>query len=107
MFLSRMPISVLPASAVLLAVIIGCSHPLEIDLPAGYTGKVSIFCERFAESEQPIKVAADGTAPNAVCPRSRETLTVIRGGQAIQTAGEPHWSTTGDGIVLGIQFEVR
>ncbi len=103
----RLPVSALPATVVLLAVIIGCSHPLEIDLPPGFTGKVSIFCERLAEGGQPIRVGTDGTASKATCPRSREALTIVRGGQAIQPSGEPHWSTTGDGIVLGIDFEVR
>ncbi len=80
----------LSISAALLAVIIGCSHPLEVDVPAGYTGKVTVFCNRLAEVNQPIKVGADGAAPNAVCPRSRATLTIVRAGQPIQPAGEPH-----------------
>ncbi len=100
-------IPILPATAVLLAAIIGCSHPLEVDLPPGYTGKVTVFCDRLADTSEPIRVGVDGMSPKAVCPRSREALTVVRGGQAIQPAGEPHWSTTGDGIVLGIEFDVR
>jgi hypothetical protein len=97
----------LPVSAVLLAAVIGCSHPLEIDLPPGYTGKVSIFCERLADGSEPIRVGTDGTAPKATCPRSRQALSIVRGGQAIQPSSVPNWSTTGDGIVLAIDFDVR
>ncbi|GAA3751034.1 hypothetical protein GCM10022270_06710 [Terriglobus aquaticus] len=91
----------------MLAAVIGCSHPLEVDLPPGYTGKVSVFCDRLADTSEPIQVGADGTAPKAVCPRSRQALSVVRGGQAIQPSTVPNWSTTGDGIVLAIEFDVR
>lgn len=103
----RLPVAALAAAAALLAAIIGCSHPLEVDLPSGYTGKVSIFCDRVGDIDRPVAVAADGTAPHAVCPRSRQPITVLRGGQVIQPASEPQWSTTGDGIVLAVQFDVR
>lgn len=97
----------LPAIAVLLAASIGCSHPLQIELPPGYTGKVSIFCDRLAGTGETIRVGADGTAPNAVCPRSRQPLSIVRNGQPVQPNSAPVWSTTGDGIVLAIDFEVR
>lgn len=98
---------VLSAVAVLV-VVLGCSHSLEIDLPAGFAGRVSIFCERIGSAElAPIKIGADGSAPHAACPRSRQAITVLRNGQLVHLVDEPHWSTTGDGIVLGIDFEVR
>ena len=97
----------LPASAVLLTAGIGCSHPIQVDLPPGYTGKVSIFCESFSDSGEIIRVGQDGVAPKAACSRSREAISIVRGGQPVQPVSEPRWATTGDGIVLGIEFEVR
>ncbi len=102
----RLPVASLALTASLLAVIIGCSHPLEIDVPAGYTGKVTVLCERLAEDGRTIQVGADGMANRAVCPRSRRTLTVVRDGQALKPSGEPRWSMTGDGIVLAVEFNV-
>ena len=102
----RLPFASLPLAAGLLAVIIGCSHPLEVDVPAGYTGKVTVLCDRFAEDGRPIQVGADGNAMKAVCPRSRQTLVVVRGGQAIKPTSDPRWSTTGDGILLAVEFNV-
>lgn len=107
MSISRMPLTLMASTAALLAAVIGCSHPLQVEVPPGYTGKVTVFCSRLAEDNGPIRVGADGFAQKAVCPRSRQALTVLRGGQAIRPVGEPQWSTTGDGIVLGIEFDVR
>lgn len=91
----------------LLAVVIGCSHAVQIDVPTGYTGKVTVLCDRFADVARPIAVGADGVARQATCPRSRQSITVVRDGKAIPTVGDPHWTTTGDGIVLAVEFDVR
>ncbi len=91
-----------------LIVAVGCSHPLVVEVPVGYTGHVAILCERFGGEEvPPIQVAADGSAHGALCPHSRRAISVVSGGKPIQPLGKPHWSTTGDGIVVGIDFEVR
>ena len=96
----------MPAAACLFAAAIGCSHPQEIDLTPGYTGKVTVLCDRFSDDSRPIQVDADGIARKATCPRSREPITVVRDGKAMQTI-DARWSTTGDGIVLAIDFDVR
>lgn len=99
--------SVIAFSTFLLNATTGCSHPLEVDLPTGYTGKVTVYCDRLVANVPPIKVDLDGNAPKAACPRSPRQLTAVRNGVVVEPLGKPHWSTTGDGIVVGIDFEVR
>ena len=65
-------------------------------------------CERLGGEEiPPIEVGANGSAHGALCPPSSRAISVVSGGRSIQPLGKPHWSTTGDGIVVGIDFEVR
>ena len=84
----------------------GCSRSLEIDLPAGYHGHVAIFCEQLTRSSRPIHVDGDGEAKNAMCPRAKTSLAVLRDGIAVQPLSLPKWVVTGDGIVLSIEFDV-
>lgn len=101
----RLPLT-LPLVVVLFAVVVGCSHPLEVDLPADFHGHVTVLCDRFTRDAQPIHAGSDGMARGATCPRSQTDLVVVRGGQPVKPAQLPKWTTTGDGIVLSIELDV-
>lgn len=106
MFLPRSPIILLPCAVVLLTAIGGCSHPLEVDVPAAYHGHVTIPCEQLDRMNKPIHVDMNGIAEKAVCPRSQTSLVVVRGGSPVQPGSPPRWGFTDDGIVLSIELDV-
>lgn len=102
----RSPVVSLPCAVLLLLAVAGCSHALEVDVPAGFHGHVTVLCEALDRSGKPIHVGADGTAPKAVCPPAQTSLTLMRGGEPVKLNGRPHWGVTGDGIVLSIDLDV-
>ncbi len=84
----------------------GCSHPLEVDVPANVHGRVIVMCESFSAAASPIRVNAEGLAEHAACPTSQSSLVVVRDGQPVKPVSSPNWSTTGDGILLSVDFEL-
>lgn len=94
-------------AVLLLTAVSGCSHPLEIDVPNGYRGRVIVLCEEFEGAPKPIQVGKDGMARHAGCPRSQTNLVVVRNGTPVRPGSQPHWSVTGDGIILSIDFDLQ
>ena len=102
----RSPEIVLPATALLIAVLIGCSPAVPVTVPENYHGHVTILCDRLERVATPIYVGSTGEVPSALCPSSQTSLTVVRNGQPVKPANEPKWGITGDGIVLSVEFDV-
>lgn len=86
----------------------GCHRSeLRVELPAGYSGHVSIFCATSTPPPSTVAVNSSGTGIGAPCDAPTDHLLVVRNGQRISPEGSVRWLKTGDGIATGLEFTVR
>ncbi|MEK6397902.1 MAG: hypothetical protein V4734_07435 [Terriglobus sp.] len=89
-------------------ILLGCASKVQIQVPAEFHGRVHIVCTGMTkDATAQIHVNADGSAQVNDCPL-RQTDTVVtraNGGVPVNTA--VMWTTTGDGLVREINFDVR
>ncbi|SDF56101.1 hypothetical protein [Terriglobus roseus] len=88
------------------SVSIGCTREVHVEVPAGFHGHVEIICGEVEQDQDSIiRVGESGTMSGVSCPARQGHLLIARpNGQPIQT--REIWSTTGDGIVREISFDV-
>ncbi len=94
--------------ACMLPVVASCkATPFNVELAPGFTGQVTITCDATGSAFQSVKADASGHAEAPVCPVSPTDIVVTRDGKKIATDGPLSWMTTGDGIPVGVKFQVR
>ena len=89
-------------------VLMGCARKVQIEVPADFHGRVHILCTGLSEDRSTnIRVGETGSLNASSCP-VRQTGTVIsRAGASAPVDTNVMWTTTGDGIVREITFDVR
>ncbi|AFL89549.1 hypothetical protein Terro_3332 [Terriglobus roseus DSM 18391] len=89
-------------------VLLGCARKVQIEVPANFHGHVRILCNGLTEDRSTnIHVDASGAVNATTCP-VRQTGTVIsRAGESAPVDANVMWTTTGDGLVREITFDVR
>ena len=88
--------------------LLACRAPTQrVEVPAGFTGPVRITCTRLQSDPSTLAIDRSGTLLSATCPTSTVPVLVLRDGQPITSDVSPHWTTTGDGVVLGLELTVR
>lgn len=87
-------------------VAIGCTREVHVEVPAGFHGHVEIACgDVVQDKDSTIRIGNSGTLSDISCPARQGHLLISRpDGSPIQT--HEIWSTTGDGIVREISFDV-
>jgi hypothetical protein len=88
---------------------LGCTREdtLRVVVPSGYQGHVTIPCIGVMDGNRTITVATSGRAPDATCPKDELHVVVVRDGVIVPPARGITWAKTGDGIPVGLEFDVK
>ncbi len=96
------------ALAVASVLLLGCARKVQIEVPASFHGHVQVICTGLTEDRQTtLHVDETGVLSVATCPVRQTDTVVIRGGQSDPVETSVMWTTTGDGLVREITFDVR
>ena len=96
------------ALAVASILLLGCARKIQIEVPANFHGHVQILCTGLSDDRNTsLKVEADGRASMATCPTRQTDAIVTRAGGRAPVETSVMWTTTGDGLVREIAFDVR
>jgi hypothetical protein len=94
--------------ACMLPVVASCkATPFKVELTPGFRGTVTVTCDSTGSAFRSVTADARGNAEAPVCPVSPTDIVVMRDGKKIATEGSLSWMTTGDGIPVGLRFQVR
>jgi hypothetical protein len=97
----------LPAVSLLMLVMLSCrARSLQIEIPHGFSGPISVSCANTGDDFQTTTVDASGKGVAATCGRTVVDTRVVRDGKTIDV-DSLKWETTGDGIPLSLAFTVR
>lgn len=89
-------------------VLLGCARKVQIDVPANFHGHVQILCTGLSEDRSTnIHVDASGSIKASTCPVRQTDTVVSRVGVVAPLDTSVIWTTTGDGLVREITFDVR
>lgn len=89
-------------------VLLGCAAKTQIQVPQGFHGTVHILCSgSSADRTANIRVDGTGSASVTNCPMRQTDAVVTRDGGATPVSTAVMWTTTGDGLVREINFDVR
>lgn len=93
---------------VMVAVSLGCLRPMTmtINLPHGYSGRVTVPCSGVNEGELSLDVSASGNVPVTKCPTALRDILIRRDGR-ILSPNNLVMNRTGDGIVTSIEFNAE
>ena len=101
----RHPAAVLAISSILL---LGCARKVQIEVPASFHGHVQILCTGLSDDRSiTLHVDATGKATTATCPVRQTDTVVARTGIDSPVETSVLWTTTGDGLVREINFDVQ
>jgi hypothetical protein len=96
------------ALAVTGIVLMGCARKVQIEVPEHFHGRVQIFCTGLTRDRSTnIHVDDSGSASVSTCPVRQTDAVVSRSGVAAPLDTTVMWTTTGDGLVREITFDVR
>lgn len=95
------------ALAVISVFLLGCARKLQIEVPVGYHGRVHITCTGLTTDRASLLRAAGGEVTAATCPERQADVVVTRSGDASPVDATVMWTTTGDGLVREILFDVK
>lgn len=87
--------------------LLGCARKLQVEVPAGFHGRVHITCAGLTSDRTTILHASGAELTTATCPERQAEVTVTRGGAATPLDTAVMWTTTGDGLVREIMFDVK
>jgi hypothetical protein len=88
--------------------LLGCARKVQIEVPANFHGHVQILCTGLSDDRSiTLHVDATGQATAATCPVRQTDTVVTRDGMAGPVETSVMWTTTGDGLVREIAFDVR
>jgi hypothetical protein len=89
-------------------VLMGCARKVQIEVPANFHGHVRILCTGLSEDRSTnIHVDASGSIEASTCPVRQTDTVVSRMGVVGPLDTNVMWTTTGDGLVREITFDVR
>ncbi|SEC35987.1 hypothetical protein [Terriglobus roseus] len=89
-------------------VLMGCARKVQIEVPADFHGHVRILCTGLSEDRSTnIHVDATGSIKASTCPVRQTDTVVSRSGVGAPLETNVMWTTTGDGLVREITFDVR
>ncbi len=95
------------AVAVACVLLMGCARKLQIEVPASFHGKVRIVCTGLT-SERTTTLRIDSSdVEAATCPARQADVVVTRAISGAPVETSVMWTTTGDGIVREILFDVK
>jgi len=88
---------------------LGCTREdtLRVVVPSGYQGHVTVPCIGTMDGNRTITVGASGRAADATCPKDELHVVVVRDGVIVPPARGINWARTGDGIPVGLEFDVK
>ncbi|SFR97369.1 hypothetical protein SAMN05421771_0123 [Granulicella pectinivorans] len=88
---------------------LGCTRQdtLRVVVPTGFTGHVTVPCIGVMDGNRTIAVPASGRAQDVTCPKDETHVVIMRDGVIVPTAGSITWAKTGDGIPVGLEFDVK
>ena len=88
--------------------LLGCARKVQIEIPSGFHGSVHIICGGLM-SDRPgtLHVDASGRMEGTTCPARQADVVVTRAGNGVPVETSVLWTTTGDGLVREIVFDVR
>jgi hypothetical protein len=96
------------ALAVASVLLLGCARKVQIEIPAGFHGHVRIACTGLSDDGSiTLHVDDTGQVTAATCPVRQTDTIVTRSGAAGPVETSVMWTTTGDGLVREITFDVR
>ena len=88
--------------------LLGCARKVQIEVPANFHGRVHILCTGLTEDRATnIHVDGSGSVSASTCPVRQTDAVVSRAGAAAPVDTSVMWTTTGDGLVREITFDVR
>ena len=88
--------------------LLGCARKVQIEVPANFHGRVHIVCTGLSEDRSTnIRVDGTGSVNASTCPVRQTDTVVSRAGAAAPVDTSVMWTTTGDGLVREITFDVR
>ncbi len=88
--------------------LLGCARKVQIEVPANFHGRVHILCTGLSDDRSTnIHVDASGSVKASTCPIRQADTVVSRAGEAAPVDANVMWTTTGDGLVREIAFDVR
>lgn len=87
--------------------LLGCARKLQIEVPAGFHGRVHITCAGLSSDRTTTLHASGAELTTATCPERQAEVTVTRAGAATPLDSSVTWTTTGDGLVREIVFDVK
>lgn len=89
------------------ALLLGCARRLQIEVPADFHGRVHITCTGLSSDRLTILRTFSGEVLAATCPERQSEVTVLRTGSPTPVDAAVLWTSTGDGIVREITFDVK
>ena len=96
------------ALAIASIALLGCARKLQIEIPAGFHGHVQITCAGLTmDRTGTLHVDHDGVITAVTCPARQAETVVTRAGEQAPVDTSIMWTTTGDGLVRAISFDVR
>lgn len=78
---------------------------LQIDLPPGFHGKITIICDSLGSKLKSVKVDSKGFGVAEQCPKGGN-LNVIRDGKNYEPYPPANWTWGDNGIPIRIEFAV-
>jgi hypothetical protein len=79
---------------------------MEIHVPDGLVGEVTIQCTSIGEPTRPVEVGPSGQA-EATCPMKPPEIRVTRSNDRLVQTSLPKWGRTGDGFPVTCNLSVR
>lgn len=95
------------AFALTSVLLLGCARKLQIEVPADFHGRMHITCAGLTSDRTTTLHASGAELTAATCPERQSEVTVMRAGAAAPVDTAVMWTTTGDGLVREISFDVR
>ena len=96
------------ALAVASVLLLGCARKVQIEVPADFHGRVHILCQGLTyDRASTLRVDGTGALTAATCPVRQTDAVVTRSGGAAPVDTSILWTTTGDGLVREIAFDVK
>lgn len=88
---------------------LGCTREdtLRVVVPSGYQGHITVPCIGAMDGNRTINVTSSGRAADATCPKDELHVVVVRDGVIVAPSKGITWAKTGDGIPVGLEFDIK
>ncbi len=93
--------------AVVSVALLGCARKLQIEVPTGFRGRMHITCTGLTSDRTSLLRLTGSETTAATCPERQSDVVVVRANSQVPVDTSVMWTTTGDGLVREILFEVK